>query len=313
MEKRTLGRTGLRVSIAGLGTGGPAQLGQKAGLAPEASARIVRVALDLGINVFDSSPSYGDSERLLGAGLKGVPRDHYVVATKFQPHAEGGIKEDPQSLMDQLEESLTRLGVEAIDVLQYHGVKFDEYREVIERFHPVALKAQEQGKVRFLGITETVADDPEHRMLEVALAEGIHDTCMVHYGILNQGAQGRVFALAREHNVGVFCMAPVRTSLRTAAEATERIESFVQQRWVDAPAPTIDDPLGLGAIGHATEDTTRVGYLFAAAAPEVSTVLMGTGNVDHLRANVRDLTGAPLSAEELSFLRRRFGGLAWDH
>jgi L-galactose dehydrogenase len=311
MEYRILGRTGLQVSIAGLGTGGPAQLGQKAGLSAQESQRIVRGALDLGINVFDSSPSYGQSEELLGAGLEGVARERYVLATKFQPHQGDALKDDPEALMAQLEESLRRLRVDAIDVLQYHGVKPDEYRAIIDRFHPVALRAQEQGKVRFLGITETVAEDPEHEMLATALAEGIHDTCMVHYGILNQKAEGKVLRLAREHHVGIFCMAPVRTSLRTPAEAVRRMNEFIDKGWLDIPRPDEADPLGLGRVGYAAADTTRVAYLFAAAAPEISTVLMGTSNVEHLRQNVADISGPQLPDEVIAFLRETYGGLAW--
>ncbi|MBC7236906.1 MAG: aldo/keto reductase [Chloroflexi bacterium] len=312
MEYRPLGSTGLQVSIAGLGTGGPAQLGQKAGLSAQESQRLVRVALDLGINIFDSSPAYGKSEELLGAGLQGVPRDRFIVATKFQPHEGNALKQDPQALMAQLEESLRRLRLETIDVLQYHGVAPEEYRTVIDRFHPVALRAQEQGKVRFLGITETVANDPQHEMLNVALAEGIHDTCMVHYGILNQQAEHKVFPLARQHNVGIFVMAPVRTSLRTPDEAVRRMNEFIDKGWLDIPRPSINDPLGLGRIGKATTDVTRIAYLFAAVPQEVSTVLIGTGNIDHLRKNVRDISGPKLSPEEIAFLRQTYGHLAWD-
>jgi L-galactose dehydrogenase len=74
MEFTTLGRTGLRVSIAGLGTGGPSRLGQKGGLAPDQTVALIRRAIDLGINFFDTAENYG-TEAILGAGLRGVPRD----------------------------------------------------------------------------------------------------------------------------------------------------------------------------------------------------------------------------------------------
>ena len=85
MQYRRFGRTGLRVSVVGLGSGGPSQLGQKSGVPAAAAIRVVRRALDLGINLLDTSASYGESEAILGRALREVPRDGYVLATKFHP------------------------------------------------------------------------------------------------------------------------------------------------------------------------------------------------------------------------------------
>lgn len=312
MDYRTLGRTGLRVSIASLGTGGPAKLGQAVGLSVAESHRIVRTALDLGINLFDTSPAYGRSEELLGGALKGVPRDRYILATKFQPKEGDTVKTDTGALMEQLEHSLRRLGVDAIDLLQYHGVEPEIYRQVIDRFHPEALRAQEAGIVRFIGITETVIGDPTHGMTPLALEEDLFDTMMVHYGILNQLAAKKVLPLAQKRNVGILAMAPVRTSLRNSAEATARINQFIDQGLLSIPRPQPDDPLGMGAVGEPVPGLTRAAYRFAAAHEAVSTVLIGTGNLDHLKANVADLLGEKLSPAQLDYLRRTYGRLAWN-
>jgi aryl-alcohol dehydrogenase-like predicted oxidoreductase len=312
MLYRTLGRTGIKVSLAGLGTGGPSKLGQSTGRTALESHRIVHRALDLGINLFDSSPAYGVSEELLGGALQGVPRDRYIIATKFALRDAQGIKSDPQALMQQLEQSLARLGVDAVDVLQYHGVGPDVYRQVVDRFHSVALRAQEQGKVRFIGITETSDRDPEHVMLEAALRENLFDTFMVKYGILNQSAARVVFPLALEHNVGVFIMASVRTSLRSPEEAVGRLNGFIDQGVLAISPPFPDDPLGLGAAGGEIPSLTRAAYQFAARPEAVSTVLIGTGNVAHLEANVADLLGPRLSEAQFAHLERAFGSLTWN-
>ena len=312
MQYRTLGRTGLSVSIAGLGTGGASQLGQRTGLTAAESHRVVRTALDLGINIFDSSPGYRSSEELLGGGLEGVPRDRYLLATKFQPTQDDAVRQDPEALTQQLETSLQRLHVDAIDVLQYHGVKTEHYREVIDRFHPVALRAQEAGKVRFLGITETVGVDPTHEMLRLAMEDDLFDSLMIKYGILNQGATDTIFPLVRERNVGVFVMAAVRRSLRTPTEAVDRLRSFSEEGLLDIPQPQLDDPLGLGLVSEDVPSLTRAAYQFAAAHADVSTVLVGTGNSEHLRTNVADILAPPLSQEQMAFLRRTYGGLAWN-
>jgi L-galactose dehydrogenase len=310
MLYRTLGRTGLSVSLAGLGTGGPSKLGQTARITRTESHRIVHVALDLGINLFDTSPAYGGSEELLGGALKGVARDRYVVATKFPP-TRGDTLREAEDLTRQLDESLRLLGVDTIDVLQYHGVSPENYRDVVDRFHPVAVRAQEAGKIRFIGITETAVGDPDHNMLVQALQDDLFDTFMVKYGILNQTAERRVLPMAQERNVGVFVMASVRTSLRTPQEAASFINRFIDEGQISIPRTTEDDPLGLGQVGQDIPTVTRAAYQFAAAHPAVSTVLVGTGNVGHLKVNVADIIGPHITDAQLEYLRRAFGQLAW--
>ena len=83
MHYRTLGRTGLKVSLLSQGTGGPSQFGQNRGLLQAEQDRLIRRCLDLGINLFDTHESYGDSEAILGRALDGVPRDDYILVTKW--------------------------------------------------------------------------------------------------------------------------------------------------------------------------------------------------------------------------------------
>jgi L-galactose dehydrogenase len=315
MEYRILGRTGLRISLAGIGTGGPSQMGQSTGHTANESARLVRVALDLGINVFDTAPQYRQSEALLGDALQGVPRGDYVVTTKFhatvQQDGRAVVKEDPADLTRSLEESLRRLRLDTVDVLQFHALSLANYDQVLGRFLPGAQRAQQAGKVRYIGVTESCERDPHHDMLVRALQENLFDTLMVKYGILNQAAEERVLPLAKQRNAGVLVMASVRTSLRTAEEALAHVQRFAAEGRLADIAATLDDPLALGEAGEAVPSLTRAAYQFAAQGEGVSTVLVGTGNADHLRANVADILGQPLSAAQMESLRRHFRRLAW--
>ena len=81
MEYTTLGRTGLRVSVAGLGTGGFSRLGLKTGKTEDEAARLIHEAVGLGINFIDTAPAYG-TEGVVGIALKTLPRDQVVIATK---------------------------------------------------------------------------------------------------------------------------------------------------------------------------------------------------------------------------------------
>src|SRR5436190_112783 len=95
---RTLGRTGLRVSLAALGTGGPSRLGQGTHGDETRSRRVIGRALELGVNLFDSAANYGDSEAILGRALGDVPRDQYLLATKFSPYRADGAIISPEEM-----------------------------------------------------------------------------------------------------------------------------------------------------------------------------------------------------------------------
>lgn len=116
MDYTTLGRTGLRVSVAGLGLGGPSRIGQEAGLSQDRSVALIHRALELGITFFDTAFSYR-TEAILGAALKGVPRDSVVLSTKY---IVDGVS--PERIVRAVDESLRTLGTDYLDVFQLHGV-----------------------------------------------------------------------------------------------------------------------------------------------------------------------------------------------
>ena len=171
MQYRTLGKTGLSVSLLGIGTGGPSQFGQKSNVAAAQVIKLVHRALELGINFFDSSAAYGDSESLLGQALDGVPRQDYILATKFSP-LKDGIPVSPTSVVKSVERSLKRLRIDQIDIVQFHGVRPADYQPIMEQLLPTVQKLQAQGKCRFVGISETYGHDPDHKTVPQALDSG---------------------------------------------------------------------------------------------------------------------------------------------
>jgi aryl-alcohol dehydrogenase-like predicted oxidoreductase len=153
MRFRPLGRTGLNVSVASLGSGGDSRLGQSTHGSREDSHRVIRHALDLGINLIDTAPVYMDSERILGEALREVPRASYILSTKATPRKDGAVASVEQ-ITSSCEESLRRLQTDYVDVFMFHGVTRAEYPGIREHLYPVARRLQEQGKVRFIGVTE---------------------------------------------------------------------------------------------------------------------------------------------------------------
>lgn len=319
MQYRTLGRTGLSVSLAGFGTGGPSRMGQAAGLELAAMDALIHRALDLGVNFFDTAMAYGRSEELLGQTLADVPRDRYILATKAsltRNSGEGGIvaaNADPdqaliaaEELVARCEASLSRLGVTVIDVYQLHGVPVRLYPAVVDRLYPTLVKLRESGKIRFIGITETMGQDPGHLMLEQAVPSGLWDTAMLKYGILNQSAERTVLPLCQQHGVGVLDMAPVRVKLTRPAELTAQLDDWRQRGLLPADALTGDNPLGW-LVHDGVASPIDAGYRYAAEHPAVSTVLTGTGNIAHLEANIASILSPPLMRGDIQRLRQLFG------
>src|SRR5438034_4257554 len=120
MDYTTLGRTGLRVSVAGLGCGGPSRLGMATGRTEGESMAVVRAALDAGITLLDTAEVYG-TEEIVGKSVAGR-RDDVVIATKaWWQNREGGIR-SPNGLARSLEASLEKLQTDHVDVYFLHGV-----------------------------------------------------------------------------------------------------------------------------------------------------------------------------------------------
>ena len=121
MHYRTLGRTGVKVSVLGLGTGtrfGDPTRNQ------ESLTRLVRGALDLGVNYIDTAAVYLEAEARLGVALAGVPRERFVLATKFFPADKTtGTPITPDQLRASVDNSLRQLRLETVDVLQLHGLR----------------------------------------------------------------------------------------------------------------------------------------------------------------------------------------------
>ncbi len=310
LKYRTLGRTGLEVSLVGFGGGGPSRIGQTTHGDEDESHRVLHRALELGVNYFDTAADYSDSEGIIGRAFKDTPRDRYLLGTKFAPNPEpDGKLISPEEMIASCERSLRRLQVETIDVYQFHGVLPGDYRAAVERLYPTALRLKEQGKIRFLGVTEYFFKDPAHKMLRMALEDDLWDAVMVKYGILNFSADRDVLPMAAGRNVGVLGMSPVRVKLTRPAELEKVIARWKEKGLLPQGALPEKDPLAFLVHGD-VPSVVSAGYKFAAAAEALSTLIVGTGNIQHLEANIDAVLGDPLPAEDVQRLRELFGDLA---
>lgn len=306
MQHTTLGRTGLRVSVAGLGCGGHSRLGQSYGASEAESIAVVHRALDLGINVVDTARLYG-TEDIVGRALVGR-RDDVVLSTKALP-VDGDRPITAERLRLSVEKSLGRLRTDRIDVFFVHGMRIADLQHARDVIVPELLSLRDAGKIRFLAASEAFASDQGHDALGQSLDAGDdwYDVLMVGHNLLNPSARDRVLAAAEARDIGVFVMFAVRRALASPDGVRRVVAHLVEAGQVDAALVEEDDPLGflLGARGAAS--LPGAAYRFARHEPGCHVVLTGTGSVDHLAENVASIDGPPLPPDHLERLTALFG------
>jgi aryl-alcohol dehydrogenase-like predicted oxidoreductase len=146
-DRVRLGRSGLKVSMVGIGTGtiGYAHSSNQTRLGQEEFTRLIRHSLDQGINFFDLADAYG-SHALFSKAMKGVPRDRYIIQTKTD-------NRDPQGARDDIARFLTELETTYIDSLIIHCVTAPDWTTRYRGVMDVLEEAKQQGKIRVCGVT----------------------------------------------------------------------------------------------------------------------------------------------------------------
>jgi aryl-alcohol dehydrogenase-like predicted oxidoreductase len=277
----------------GLGGGGHSRLGQSGGATTSQSVAIVRRALELGINFVDTAEAYG-TEPVVGEALRGVDRRTVVLSTKKSTMADGQPISAAQ-LTRGLEDSLARLQTDYVDIYHLHGVRAEQYDHAVNELVPAMLRLREQGKIRFLGITEAFGGDTGHRMMSRAVRDDYWDVVMVGFNILNQSARERVFVETRRRNIGVLGMFAVRDALSRPEKLRETVAGLMQEGLIARDALDHDDPLGFIMREDDVASVPEAAYRFCRAEPGMHVVLSGTGNPSHLEQNVAAILKPPLA------------------
>jgi L-galactose dehydrogenase len=301
MDRVILGRTGLSASVMGLGAGGDSRLG----LAKEdeaASIRLVHAALDHGINFIDTAEAYG-TEHIVGKAIRGLRRSELILSTK---KSTGGSLE-PADVVESLEASLRRLGTDYVDIYHLHGVAPEDYASLREKLVPALLRLREQGKIRFLGITEKFLQDPGHRMLQQALQDDLWDVVMLGFNLLNQSARERVLSLTLARGIGTLIMFAVRRASSRPERLAEVLAELCERGKISRQASLA----GLDFLIHEGGATSLpdAAYRFCRHEPGAHVVLSGTSSLAHLAANVQSLQRADLPASDRARLLELFCGV----
>jgi len=326
MEYRTLGRTGLKVSALAFGCGDVGGLMVRG--APADRERAVARALELGINYLDTAPSYGSgqSERNLGAVLRAL-RPEVIVGSKCRLSA-SDLADVPGALTRSVETSLGLLGIPRLDLLHLHNpiARIRSERrigigDVLDAVVPAARRLQEQGKIRFFGVTALGETGALHR----ALASGAIDTAQVCLNLLSPTAAHVVPAgypaqdfdqlavLAREQGVGTIgirVLAGGALSGETARHpiaipAVDPIASGPDYATDAARARTFAPLVAEGYAASVVEAALR----FALSSDAMSTVLIGTSDLAQLESAAAAAAKGPLPAPAMDRLRALWGEL----
>ncbi len=312
MNYRKLGRTGIEVSEVGYGAwgiAGDAWLGAK----DEESLRALNRAVDLGLNFIDTALAYGEghSERLVGKVV--AEREETIhVATKIPPEnrvwpAPSGLHPDEVFPGDYVREcterSLENLGVEALDVQQFHvwqdgWLGEGDWQEAVED-----LKGE--GKIRHFGVS--INDHQPANAIKL-IETGLVDTVQVIYNVFDQSPEDELFPACQEHNVGVIVRVPFDEGALTGAITPEtefdegdfRNEYFRgdRKRQVQERVRAIVSELGV------TEDEiAEVALRYILSHPAVSTVIPGMRSVRNVERNMRVADGKGLPEDQVRLLK----------
>ena len=328
MEYRALGRTGLKVSALAFGCGDVGGLMVRG--TPADRERGVARAVELGINYLDTAPAYGsgESERNLGQVLRAL-KPAVIVGTKFRVAA-AEFGDAAAAVARSVETSLGRLGLERVDLLHLHnwiGRAGDGERRlavghVLDAVVPAVRRLQEQGKVRFFGVTASGETGALHR----ALASGVIDTAQVVFNLLNPtGAYevpagypaqdyDRLLRLAREHGVGTIGirvlaggalsgqLARHPTAIPTVAPIASGPDYATDAARARALEPLV-------AQGHAA-GVVEAALRFAITGDALSTALIGCSDLAQLEFAAAAVNKGPLPPAALDSLRSIWAGFA---
>lgn len=275
MEYNILGETDLRISKLSFGA---SSLGSVFRPVDEDDAiGAVHTALDLGINFIDVSPYYGNTvaETVLGKALEGIDRDTYILATKVGRYGETVFDFSATRVLDSIRESLHRLKLDHIDLIQCHDIEFGNLTQVVNETIPALNEAKSQGLVRYIGVTGYPLTVFDH-VTRYAHVDSILSYCRL---TLQDTSLLDIAPTMQSLGVGLINASPLSMGLLTKRGAPSWHPA---SKAIQAACRKASDYCYL----HGT-DIAKLALQFSVSHAEVATTLVSTASVDHIRSNVK--------------------------
>ncbi|HXM99661.1 MAG TPA: aldo/keto reductase [Candidatus Dormibacteraeota bacterium] len=296
MRYRKLGNTGLIVSELALGTmqfGGKMNMGN---LGQEDTTRMVKAALDSGINFVDTADVYslGESETLVGNALKGV-RKEIVLATKFRLPMSDNFNHSGATrvnIMREIEDSLRRLQTDYIDLYQMHG--WDSNTPLEETLRTLDDLVR-QGKVRYIGLSNFMSWQAATAvMLQERLGLEKYVTAQMYYSLVGRGLEYEFQSFAEYHNIGILVWSPLAGGFLTG-KYTKANPAPTGTRFAEAGAfVPFDKEMGYRVVEALKQVAARhnaspaqVALAWVLGRPAISSVIIAARKIEQLQDNIR--------------------------
>ncbi|MDE6633239.1 MAG: aldo/keto reductase [Muribaculaceae bacterium] len=280
MEYREIGLTGMKVSQLSFGA---SSLGGVFRNIDEGKAiEAVYAAVDGGINFIDVSPYYGHykAETVLGKALRGIPREKYYLSTKVGRYGKDGVNTWDYSgrrAQESVSESMERLGIDFIDLINVHDIEFADLQQVVEETLPALVELREKGIVGHVGITDLQLENLKWviERSKPGTVESVLNFC--HY-CLNDDKLLDFLPFFEERGIGVINASPLSMGLLSNRGVPD---------WHPAPKPLVE------ACRRAAEYCNEAGYPIEKLAiqysvdnPRIASTLFSSANPDNVRRNI---------------------------
>ena len=294
MQTRRLGQTDLHVPVLSFGA---SSLGAEfRSVTLDEALGSVRVALENGLSLIDTSPFYGRgmSEVLLGIALKGVPRDSYTLCTKLGrydlPHFDFSAKRVAESV----DVSLHRLGTDHLDIILCHDIEFVPMQQIVDETIPALRKIQKAGKARYIGFSGYPM-----KIFKFILEQTSVDCVLSYnqYTLQNTRFADEAVPYLISKNVGVMSAGPFSARLLTNAPLPV---------WLKEPE-TVKAAARAAAAHCASRgsDIAKLALQFSLANPDVATTVAGSANPHNIR-NWAKWASEPIDHELLAEVQAIF-------
>jgi len=301
MEYREIGRTGMKVSALSFGA---SSLGSVFRDTKESEAiAAVHTAVEMGMNFIDVSPYYGHykAETVLGKALREIPRDKYYLSTKVGRYGKDGVNTWDYSgrrATESVYESMDRLGVDYIDLINVHDIEFADLHQVVEETLPALVELREKGVVGHVGITDLQLENLQWVVDHAApgTVESILNFC--HF-TLNDDKLLDFLDYFEKRGIGVINASPLSMGLLSQRGVPA---------WHPAPASLVE------ACRRAVEHCSAKGYpieklamQFSVSEPRIATTLFSSANPANVAKNIAYVSERP-DMELVSEVKRIIGG-----